>query len=464
MDACRACGENPSLLCGSPCSLICKDLANDVTNCGACGNVCPTRANSTPVCSNGRCGYVCQTGYADCNASAADGCETNLNTNVGHCGACGNACPTPANATPYCLGGVCGATCNAGYADCNGNAADGCEANLLTSTRHCGACGVACLPGETCANGQCTCGSLGSRCPGSQVCCGGTCRNLEGDVNNCGACGHVCPTIANAMAVCSSGVCSYICTPPFANCDGSSANGCETNTSNNVSHCGACGNVCSFPNATAVCIGGDCHIGACHAGFGNCDNNDGNGCETDLLTDENNCGQCSYVCGSGETCTNGQCLCGTNPGCADGQVCSNGICCPFGTTNCNNACVDLLGNDMNNCGGCGVVCSRLNADAACIAGNCMFVSCHSGWADCNGNGTCETNLYSDVTCGDCTTNCLANNVTAFGEKLNDWHCCGGTCTDTWTDRQNCGACGHGCGSCLGIPIACAGGVCLGEPC
>jgi len=37
---------------------------------------------------------VCDPGYQNCNLTAADGCEVNLNTDPSNCGSCGRVCPT----------------------------------------------------------------------------------------------------------------------------------------------------------------------------------------------------------------------------------------------------------------------------------------------------------------------------------------------------------------------------------
>src|SRR5207244_691059 len=113
---------------------------------GACGNLCPARPHATPTCTAGRCGYVCLAGFGDCNVSAADGCETNLDTDVGNCGACGHACP----GGQVCTGGVCG-------------------------------------------------------CSTGQMLCSGACVSSQSDVSNCGTCGHVCDT--SSGEVCCGGAC-----------------------------------------------------------------------------------------------------------------------------------------------------------------------------------------------------------------------------------------------------------------
>jgi hypothetical protein len=55
-----------------------------------------------------------------------------------------------------CGGGVCNGTCNAGFADCNANKqVDGCETNLNTNVNNCGACGHVCAGGQSCVAGAC---------------------------------------------------------------------------------------------------------------------------------------------------------------------------------------------------------------------------------------------------------------------------------------------------------------------
>jgi len=99
-------------------------------------------------------------GFGDCNGNPTDGCETNTLTTVAHCGGCGNACPTPANAGATCSSGACGFSCNAGFNNCNGNSADGCESNAQSDSQNCGACGVVCPGGQACASGSCLASSI----------------------------------------------------------------------------------------------------------------------------------------------------------------------------------------------------------------------------------------------------------------------------------------------------------------
>jgi hypothetical protein len=101
------------------------------------------------------CGFACLAGYGDCDGLAANGCEVNLNTSASNCGACGRTCATPANAVATCTSGMCGFACLAGYGNCDGSAANGCEANLNTDASNCGTCGTVCSAGYACVTGMC---------------------------------------------------------------------------------------------------------------------------------------------------------------------------------------------------------------------------------------------------------------------------------------------------------------------
>lgn len=81
-----------------------------------------------------------------------DGCASST---VGNC--CGMACSVPTNAmTAACTGGRCVVgMCNAGFGDCDGMAANGCETNLNTSSANCGACRAPCASGRGCVMGTC---------------------------------------------------------------------------------------------------------------------------------------------------------------------------------------------------------------------------------------------------------------------------------------------------------------------
>ena len=60
------------------------------------------------------------------------------------------------NATPVCADGLCGyGTCLSGFDDCDGTVVNGCESDLGSDPRNCGACAASCGPGGRCTGGLC---------------------------------------------------------------------------------------------------------------------------------------------------------------------------------------------------------------------------------------------------------------------------------------------------------------------
>ena len=349
------CGVQASPFCcnsGESCcdNAYCSNLKTDLANCGACHNVCPDRAHAVRTCTGGVCGYTCLAGFGDCDASADNGCETNLLTDVGHCGACSTACPTPANAMATCVRGQCGFVCNPGFADCDQNPTNGCEVNLLTDANNCGGCNNHCTGGKTCQVGTCACpagqydsnglccpngtsNSSGVCCPTGTTNCSGACVNLSTDPNNCNTCGTPCSAPANATPTCVGGTCGFVCNAGYSYSNG----------------------ICC-PNSTPGHVMANCG-GTC----------------VDLSTDPNNCNTCGNRCATGQSCVGGTC---------------SGGGCPPGTTNCGGACVDTSG-DANNCGACG---NRCPVSATCIGGTCV---CPYPYTISNGN-CCRVGEYGVV--------------------------------------------------------------------
>jgi hypothetical protein len=140
---------------GDPANGCETSVADDLANCGACGAICDL-PHATESCIDGTCRFrVCEPGgWYDCDGNPANGCEADLGS-VAHCGACYAACG-PAHATPACVAGRCEvAACDAGWGNCNGGHGDGCEASLATSS-NCGSCGHACSGREIwCDGGAC---------------------------------------------------------------------------------------------------------------------------------------------------------------------------------------------------------------------------------------------------------------------------------------------------------------------
>jgi hypothetical protein len=347
------------------------------TDCTMCGDTC-NLANSMSSCQPMGSGFVCtlqqcNTGFANCDMVAANGCEVDTMTDANNCGSCGNKCPSGPNSTAVCVNGGCAINCAPGFADCDNNPNDGCEIDVNNDTNNCG-------------------------------------------VGNAG-CGHVCVT-PNATPVCSSGMCEIQqCNPGFADCDMNPANGCEINTGTNPNDCGNCGAVCNVPNAQAACNNGMCAVGTCNTGFSDCDGLVSNGCEDPTGTDANNCGMCGNKCNlpnATATCTGGTCqVAACNPGFQD---CDHQP---------NDGCEVNLQGDPLNCGACNKQCFVNNGSAGCSNGSCTVASCNPGFADCNNNpgDGCETPITTTSNCGACGNNCVADcvgNVTAT-------QCTSGTC-------------------------------------
>ncbi|MDB4927814.1 MAG: hypothetical protein JWM10_298, partial [Myxococcaceae bacterium] len=110
-DATRGCVAGQTCCNGG-----CVDIRANTGNCGGCGTTCMLN-NATPACQVGVCAVsACGAGFGDCDSAPANGCEVDTRTSLAHCGACGNACPSRAGATPTCAAGACGFTCDAGFA------------------------------------------------------------------------------------------------------------------------------------------------------------------------------------------------------------------------------------------------------------------------------------------------------------------------------------------------------------
>lgn len=63
----------------------------------------------------------CDAGFADCDNDPANGCETALQVDASHCGACGAACESG----QVCDGtGTCAVTCGPGLVNCSGTCVD----------------------------------------------------------------------------------------------------------------------------------------------------------------------------------------------------------------------------------------------------------------------------------------------------------------------------------------------------
>jgi hypothetical protein len=128
--------------------------------------------------------------------------------------------------------------CPAEETECGGR----CVA-LLTDSAHCGACGAAVGPLETCAGGA-------PACQAGIDACGGVCTDLARDAANCGGCGNACAADAFCTSEEGASSCTADCAVPRTACGRS----CVDLAADRF-HCGACGNACPAGQA--------CHEGAC---------------------------------------------------------------------------------------------------------------------------------------------------------------------------------------------------------
>ena len=213
----------------------CETNIWEVANCGDCGVTCAL-SNGTAVCNEGTCDIgACDTLWADCNANPVDGCETNLRT-LDDCGSCGTPCAVP-NAT--CATGTCTINnCPEGTANCDGDETT-CETDV-TTIADCGACGLACTGpnvdawtcdlvagSRACQIAACAAGWL--NCDGTQA--NGCEVSLSSSVDHCGACGASCSGFHVLTRACVNGLCAPTCESGFEDANGpqpgTSDDGCE---------------------------------------------------------------------------------------------------------------------------------------------------------------------------------------------------------------------------------------------
>jgi hypothetical protein len=297
------------------------NLNTDLAHCGVCGDVCDPDHATAAKCQGGECLIDfdeggCAGAWLDCNGMPDDGCEINTTEDVDNCGDCGAAC-SDSHGTPSCDTGTCVSNCDPGYADCDDDVwSNGCEANTLTSVTTCGGCDAenVCDEGSPtqspfCDDGTCDladCPSGFGDCDGDTVCSDDLTTQT-----NCGSCGNPCG-VTNATTSCEDQGSFYDCEitgcvdsggAEYEDCDGTYDNGCETNVLSNPNDCGGCApgpgtNCTALKNNSSLhinsinCSSGDCVITGCTTGYSDCDLNPTNGCESHIVDDPDRCGAC----------------------------------------------------------------------------------------------------------------------------------------------------------------------------
>jgi hypothetical protein len=416
----QCCPAGTGLSC---CPTGCVNLQDDNENCGSCGNACPTGG----TCINGQCGCIIVTGplagrfLAPASSQTGTICNgqcVDTQTDPSNCGACGNVCPSG----ELCVGGACGCggtSCGPPNTCCNNQCVD-----TQTDPNNCGTCGNVCSAGATCQNGQC------SGCAGGETMCSGVCVDTQSDPSNCGSCGNSCPSGVVCQNGQCNGTCEPPCAPGLSCCvyELGCESGCCVDLLRDTQNCGACQNACQPGQVcfNGECGCGPCEPGKiCCPG---CIVSSGSVyCCVDPMSDNSNCGGCGIQCAKNELCCDGQCIpCASAPFafCCNGQCCRdappgtpqyccggqccygdcrNGKCCPFGVF-CNDGecCTQTYG-----C--CGDVCCPYGCspDATCCPSE-QPTGCLSGCADT------QTNPNNCGTCGN-----------ACGPGL---QCVGGKCT------------------------------------
>lgn len=232
------------------------DLETTTDHCGACGTRC-TNPNGTTACVGGACQPSCSSGTGDCDDDPTNGCETSLLTDVDNCNGCGQQCLNP-NGTTACSAGTCAPTCAPGWDRCGAALASGCLTHTAVDVDNCGSCdhvctnsggSVSCVGGECqpgCADGYANCdGNAGNGCE----------TPILVDEDHCGGCLTPCSANHVATRACSAGQCTGTCVDGFVDCNHDQlTDGCETDVLNDAQNCGGCGqSACHTTAPPAVC-------------------------------------------------------------------------------------------------------------------------------------------------------------------------------------------------------------------
>ena len=396
----------------------CKDIINDLSNCGECGKIC-NLSNVAHVETYG-CEYAlcvvtkCTSGFHPYEQT----CEMDNENNCGaHERNCLNDIPNVESATCDYINSKCIINkCKKNYHIHD----EECE---LDTKEHCngfdhsclieGSADVACEWDETKGHSVCITKECedGYHLANDSNSIDGALKCEKDDELNCGATNNKCLESEACVKVGGAYICQ--CKNSLTKC----GNAC-VDTTNDANHCGGCGQPCL---GGKVCTGGSCQ----------CPSDKPNWCGNSCVaygTNEN-CGSCGDACINGKQCNGSSCQC------------------PSDKPNwCNNSCVAYGTNE--NCGGCGDACTH---GKQCNGSSCQCPTNTPNWC----NGSCVS-YGTNENCGDCGDVCTGGRFCSHGACVcsngTDW--CNGQCVNYQNDVNNCGSCGH---SCNGHP--CNNGSC-----
>jgi hypothetical protein len=411
------------------------NLKQDKLNCGACNKVCP-EVNGAPFCDAAACQITCAVGYADCDDKRNNGCEKDLTGDVKNCGECKKECLPQKGGTVFCKDDTCGETvCPTGFGDCNGDPDDGCEIDLRIDPLNCGSCRNLCVVANGtagCSKGVCQvakCDTGHANCTGGYD--DGCETNTQSDTGNCGGCGKVCH-IANGTPSCNAGSCAINnCGGTFRDCDGSPSTGCEVNIATSTLNCGGCGAAgqdCSakYAHATSSCSMSACTTPVCLSGYGDCAGGLADGCETNTTNNPTHCGGCNLGCTteadahvSSNSCSSSVC----SPACDEGwATCSNprfGCTTQLGTVQNCSECGEACGASAPYCDPSGCVDHRdivvVNSGAGSVGTN----SANHAIAGWNGSGGSASELTVTHTLGSAKNGGVNNRMVIAGIIASD---------------------------------------------
>ena len=200
---------------------------------------------------------------------------------------------------------------------------------------------------------------------------------------------------------------------------------CEDNRCEYPAQCATC----SFPNADASCVHGDCRMGDCDEGYVDLNEERDDGCE--------------YAC---TPSNGGEEKCDSRDNDCDGEI-DEGF---------------DFGSDPENCGRCDRECGdRAHSDPFCSSATCVFI-CDEGWYDNNGE---EDDGCEDDACVEREEACDGhdNDCDCTEDTNGDDYVCGpgDDNVDEGFDKTRPGSCGPFCIACA---FSHAGARCVDEAC